>query len=71
LKELTQAYQKRKKEARQKTEQDLLTQMEGLGIRGSAVQPKVEGSLEWGKSVSKLRPAFEEELRSAKKEIKI
>ena len=70
MKDLIQRYQERKTGEYPKTEKDLLTKLERLGITGSAVQPKVEGSPEWEEALGKFKFAFEEELQSLKKEIK-
>ena len=69
MKDLLQKYQLRKKDEFQKTQTDLLAALEGLGIGGSAVQPKVEGSPEWERAVEGFRPGFEEELKKLKKGI--
>jgi hypothetical protein len=62
MKDLIQSYQERKGREYSKTEKDLLSKFERLGISGSAVQPKVVGSPEWEEALSKFKPAFEEEL---------
>jgi hypothetical protein len=70
MKDLIQSYQERKGKEYSKTEKDLLSKFERLGISGSAVQPKVEGSPEWEEALSKFKPAFEENLQSLKEKIK-
>jgi hypothetical protein len=70
MKELIQSYQEEKGREYLKAEKDLLTKLERLGISGSAVQPKVEGSPEWEEALPKFKPAFQEGLQSLKKEIK-
>jgi mRNA-degrading endonuclease RelE of RelBE toxin-antitoxin system len=69
IKDLLQRYQRRKKDESQKTQTDLLAGLERLGISGSAVQPKVEGSPEWEQVVATFKPSFEEELKKLKKGI--
>jgi hypothetical protein len=69
IKDLLQRYQLRKKDESLKTRNELLGGLERLGISGSAVHPKVEGSPEWEKEVSTFKPGFEEELKKLKKGI--
>jgi hypothetical protein len=70
MKDLIQSYQEEKGREYSKIEKDLLSKFERLGISGSAVQPKVEGSPEWEEALSKFKPAFEEDLQSLKEKIK-
>jgi hypothetical protein len=69
IKDLLQRYQLRKKDESLKTRNELLAGLERLGISGSAVHPKVEGSPEWDQAVSTFKPGFEEELKKLKKGI--
>ena len=69
IKDLIQKYQDRKKDEFQKAEADLRAKLERLGIGGSAVHPRVEGSPEWKEAEAKFKPAFEEELKRLKKGI--
>jgi hypothetical protein len=69
IKDLIRKYQDRKREEFQKTEADLSAKLERLGIGGSAVRPRVEGSPEWEEAAAKFKPAFEEELKRLKKGI--
>ena len=69
IKDLIQEYQEKKKEEFRKTETALLAKLESLGISGSAVQPKAEGSPEWEQAVAGFKPGFEEELKKLKKGI--
>ncbi|NWF53614.1 MAG: hypothetical protein HXY45_02330 [Syntrophaceae bacterium] len=69
IKDLIQKYQSRKKDEFQKTQNDLRAGLERMGISGSAVRPKVEGSPEWDKARSAFKPRFEEELKKLKKGI--
>ncbi len=69
IKDLIQKYQDRKKEEFQKTEADLLAKLERLGIGGSAIHPRVEGSQEWEEAEAKFKPGFAEELKRLKKGI--
>jgi len=71
VKDLIHRYQERKAKEYQKTEAEILRKLEHTGIRGSAVQAKVEGSPEWEENLAKFKPAFEKDLRSLKKEFKI
>jgi hypothetical protein len=70
MKDMIQSYQEEKSREYSKIEKDLLSKFERLGISGSAVQPKVEGSPEWEEALSKFKPAFEEDLQSLKEKIK-
>ncbi len=69
IKDLVQMYQLRKKDESLKTKTELLAGLERLGISGSAVHPKIEGSPEWEQAVSTFKPGFEEELKKLKKGI--
>ncbi len=69
MRDLILKYQGRKDREFVKTEKDLLAGLERLGISGSAVQPRVEGSPEWEQALAKFRPTFEEELQALKKGI--
>ncbi len=69
IKDLVQMYQLRKKDESLKTKTELLAGLERLGISGSAVHPKVEGSPEWDQAVSTFKPGFAEELKKLKKGI--
>jgi hypothetical protein len=69
IKDLLQRYQLRKKDESLKTRNELLAGLERLGISGSAVHSKVEGSPEWEQAVSTFKPGFEEELKKLKKGI--
>ncbi len=66
---LIESYQERKEKEYQKTERDLLTKLEELGISGSAVQPKIEGSQEWEEALAKFKQPFEDQLQNLKKEL--
>jgi hypothetical protein len=69
IKDLLQKYQEKKKDELRKAETDLLAGLERLGISGSAVHPKVEGSPEWEQAMAGFKPGFEEELNKLKKGI--
>jgi hypothetical protein len=69
IKDLNEKYQSRKKEEFRKTEVDLSARLERLGIGGSAVHPRVEGSPEWEEALARFKPGFEEELKKLKKGI--
>jgi len=69
IKDLLQKYQRREKDEFQKTQTDLSAGLERLGIGGSAVHPKVEGSPEWERARAAFKPGFEEELKKLKKGI--
>ena len=70
MRDLIQRYQEQKDREYLKAEKALLTKLEHLGISGSAVQPKVEGSPEWKEALAKFKPDFEEELHKLRKTIK-
>jgi hypothetical protein len=67
IQDLLQRYQLRKKDEILKTTTRLLAGLERLGISGSAVHPKIEGSPEWEQALSTFKPGFEEELKKLKK----
>jgi mRNA-degrading endonuclease RelE of RelBE toxin-antitoxin system len=69
IKDLLQKYQEKKGDELRKTETELLARLERLGISGSAVHPKSEGSPEWERAVAGFKPGFEEELKKLKKGI--
>jgi len=69
IKDLIQKYLEKKQDELRKTETGLLAGLERLGISGSAVQAKAEGSPEWEQAVAGFRPEFEEELKKLKKGI--
>ncbi len=62
MRDLIQRFQEKRGKEYSKVQEDLLTKLERQGISGSAVQPKVEGSPEWEKTLDKFKPAFQEEL---------
>ncbi len=59
-------YRKAKEKEYRRIEEALLMTLEGLGISGSAVQVKIAGSQEWEESLGKIKPAYENQLRSLK-----
>jgi len=69
MRDVIERYQGQKDREYLKVEKDLLAKLGNLGISGSAVQPKVEGSPEWKEALDKFKPAFEEELHKLKKTI--
>jgi hypothetical protein len=69
LKALIQKYQERKGKELIKTEKQFLANLERLGISGSAVQARVEGSPEWEEALAGFKPGFEEELKTLRKAI--
>jgi len=69
-KELMGKYQKEKTVEYEKTGKTLLSKLAALGISGSAVLPKVEGSREWAEALSVFRTSFENELRTLKEEMR-
>jgi hypothetical protein len=70
IRDLIEGYRKRKEKEYQKAEKDLQAELERLGISGSAVQPKVEGSREWEEALAKFKPPFEDQLRLLKEELR-
>jgi hypothetical protein len=69
LRALVRKYQERKGKEFLKTEEDLLVILEHLGISGSAVQARVEGSPEWEEALAGFKPGFEEELKTIREAI--
>jgi hypothetical protein len=67
MRDLIQSYQEQRDREYLKVERDLLTKLERLGISGSAVQPKVEGSPEWKEALAKFKLAFEKDLNKLRK----
>jgi hypothetical protein len=70
IKDVIQGYREKKQKEYQNTEKDLRIKLERMGISGSAVKAKVEGSPEWEGALAKFKPAFDEELKNLKKEIR-
>jgi seryl-tRNA synthetase len=70
IQQLIKKYRQQKEKAYGETEKNLLAQWVKQGISGSAVQAKVEGSPEWGKALSRFKPAFGEQLRVLQEELK-
>jgi len=70
IQELIEGYKERKEKEYQRAESDLLKKYERLGISGSAVQPKVEGSKEWNDALSQFKAAFEEQLCLLKEKLR-
>ena len=69
IKDLIQKYLEKKQDELRKTAIGLLAGLERLGISGSAVQAKAEGSPEWEQAVAGFKPGFEEALKKLKKGI--
>ncbi len=67
--ELAEKYQKEEEKEKQKVRKGLLSNLEKLGISGSAVEPKVEGSQAWKVALAKLNSKFEGELRDLKERL--
>jgi hypothetical protein len=70
IRELSKEYQQEKDSAHQKTAEALRAKWQSLGISGSAVVPKVEGSHEWLDALKAFRPSYEARLQSLKNEIR-
>ena len=70
IRKLLEEYGDRKNKEYDKIGKDILLKISRLGISGSAVQPKVEGSQEWEGALAKFRPTFEDRLRTLKEELK-
>lgn len=66
---LTAAYQEEKEKESQKTAQEILNRLGRLGIRGSAVQPRMEGSPEWKQALERLQPPFAAQLQRLREEL--
>ena len=71
MEKVVKKYREKQARERQKTEKDLLGELERHGVGGSAVQPTVEGSEAWAKALARIRPEFEKELNRLKKELEI
>ena len=69
IRDLIQKYKNKRKEEFQRTESALSAKLARLGISGSAVLPRVEGSPEWEEALAKFKPGFEEDLKGLKKGI--
>lgn len=63
IRELLKKYQEQRGKEYGKIKKDLLLKFERLGISGSAVEPKVEGSQEWEDALAEFTPDFEDQLR--------
>lgn len=70
IQQLIKDYREQKERAFAETEKKILLKLEELGIAGSAVQAKVEGSQEWEQALVKFKPDFEEKLRVLQEELK-
>jgi len=70
IQELIEGYEERKGKEYEGVERDLLKKFEQLGISGSAVTPKLEGSKEWNDAIEQFKPTFEEQLRILKEEVR-
>ncbi len=71
MREIIESYRKRKEKEYSGTEKKVLAGLARQGIRGSAVQAKVEGSKEWEEALARFKPDFEKKLAALKKEIGI
>ncbi len=69
IRSLIQAYRERKEKEFLKVQRDLLEGLEGAGISGTAVQPKVQGTPEWAEIQSQFQPDFQEQLNLLRKEL--
>ncbi|MDI6754683.1 MAG: hypothetical protein QME78_09860 [Thermodesulfobacteriota bacterium] len=70
IQQLIKNYREQKERAFAETEKKILLKLEELGIAGSAVQAKVEGSQEWEQALVKFKPDFEEKLGVLQEELK-
>ncbi len=71
MKALIRDFRERKAKAYEEAEKDLVAKLERVGVSGSAVQPKTEGSPEWEEALAKFKPKFEKDLAALKDSIKI
>lgn len=70
IRDLTKIFQVQREKEYREVEKELLVKLEHQGISGSAVQPRVEGSVEWEEALSQFKPAFEEQLRIFQEELR-
>lgn len=71
IKRVISDFRERKSAEYRETEKRLLEKLERVGVSGSAVQPKTEGSPEWEEALAKFKPKFEKELAELKNSVKI
>ncbi len=71
MKALIRDYRERKARAHGEAEKDLSANLERVGVSGSAVQPKTEGSPELEAALAKFKPEFEKDLAALMNTIKI
>jgi uncharacterized protein YdiU (UPF0061 family) len=70
LQELVSSYQRQKEKEFQKATSNVMNRLKKMGISGSAVVPKIEGSPEWEEIQKNFRPDFEKRLQSLLTELK-
>ncbi len=70
LRELIKEYSAQREQEQRKMEKALLMKLETLGIAGTAVLPKVEGSQEWVHALKSFRAPYERKLKDAKEELR-
>jgi len=70
MRELIEGYQEEKKKEYEKIKSSLGSKLQGLGISGSAVDPKVQGSPEWDNALAQFKPTFEEQLRRLREDLR-
>jgi hypothetical protein len=66
LRALIKEYTAQRGKEQQKMGKAMLMKLEALGIAGTAVLPKVEGSHEWAQALQAFRAPYEEKLKNAK-----
>ena len=69
IRKLIENYQENNRKEYQKITEELLNKFKSLGISGTAVLPKVDGSREWKDALSQLKPGYEDQLRTLKREL--
>jgi hypothetical protein len=68
-KQLMRKYQEQRGAEHWKTEEVLRSKLEAMGVSGSAVLPKVEGSLDWAKALPSFQASYQNQLQALKEEI--
>jgi hypothetical protein len=69
LRTLIKEYAAQREKEQRKIGKALLMKFENMGIAGTAVLPKVEGSNEWAQALQAFRAPYEENLKNAKDEL--
>lgn len=70
IRKLIESYRKSYKDEWQKVEEELFKKLKNMGIFGTAVIPRIEGSREWRNALAEFKPAFEDQLGKLKRELR-